>query len=234
MAEPAEPLKTIRSTGINDTSYVNAMSHFYRGELGRIMVWRQRLDTTTTWAITSTTTIFTVAFSWREVPHILFFFNLAIVTIMLWIEGRRYRFYDAFRARVRMLEAHFIAPMVARQEETLPGDWRKLVCEDLLIPAYKIGRFEAIGRRLRRNYTFLYLIILTAWLAKIFLHAPAPIQSWSTLYRALAAGQIPSWFVAGVMFSTFTITIGVSIYIARLSSDEISDFGYRDQNVWRI
>ena len=78
----------------------------YRGEIGRMMVWRQRLDTTTTWAITSTGTIFTVAFSFETVPHLIFFFNLAIVAIMLWIEARRYRFYDAFRARVRMLEAH--------------------------------------------------------------------------------------------------------------------------------
>ena len=42
-----------------DPGYVNAMSHFYRGELGRIMVWRQRLDITTNWAITSSTAIIT-------------------------------------------------------------------------------------------------------------------------------------------------------------------------------
>ena len=40
---------------LKDACYVNAMIHFYRGELGRIMAWRQRLDVTTTWAITSTT-----------------------------------------------------------------------------------------------------------------------------------------------------------------------------------
>ena len=48
---------------MHDHGYITAMSHFYRGEVGRIMVWRQRLDTTPTWAITSTCTIFTVAFS---------------------------------------------------------------------------------------------------------------------------------------------------------------------------
>ena len=90
---------------VDEHGYVVAMSHFYRGEVSRIMVWRQRLDTTTTWAITSTCTIFTVAFSFRDVPHLIFFFNLAIVLIMLWIAARRYRFYDAFRARLRMLEA---------------------------------------------------------------------------------------------------------------------------------
>ena len=97
---------------IYDPGYVNAMSHFYRGEMGRIMVWRQRLDITTNWAITSSTAIITIAFTTREVPHIIFFFNLAIVWAMLWIEARPYRFYDAFRARVRMLEAHFLVPMV--------------------------------------------------------------------------------------------------------------------------
>ncbi|MEP6809946.1 MAG: DUF2270 domain-containing protein, partial [Chthoniobacterales bacterium] len=64
---------------IYDPGYVNAMSHFYRGELGRIMIWRQRLDITTNWAITSSTAIITIAFANREVPHIIFFFNLAIV-----------------------------------------------------------------------------------------------------------------------------------------------------------
>ena len=74
---------------IYDPGYVNAMSHFYRGEMGRIMVWRTRLDTTTNWAVTSSTAIITIAFSNAGVPHLIFFFNLAIVWIMLWIEARR-------------------------------------------------------------------------------------------------------------------------------------------------
>src|SRR6201988_2868416 len=132
------------------------MSHFYRGEMGRIIVWRQRLDVTTNWAITSTTAIITIAFSTREVPHIIFFFNIAIVWMLLWMEARRYRYYDAFRARVRMLEAHFLVPIVAQNTRLLQGEWQKLVCEDLLLPSFKISRVEAIGRRLRRNYAFIF------------------------------------------------------------------------------
>ena len=82
-----------------------------------------------------------------QVPHIIFFFNILIVWVMLWIEARRYRFYDAFRARVRMLEAHFLVPIVSRNTSLLQGDWQKLVCEDLLLPSFKISRFEAVGRR---------------------------------------------------------------------------------------
>src|SRR6185369_17403927 len=132
-----------------DNAYVTAMSHFYRGELGRIMSWRARLDNTTNWAITTTSTIFTVAFSIEKVPHIIFFFNIAIVWIMLWIEARRYRFYDAFRARVRMLEAHFLVPVVMQRASALEGDWRKLIAEDLLLPGFKISKWEALGRRLK-------------------------------------------------------------------------------------
>src|SRR3954464_676408 len=181
-----------------DPVYVNAMSHFYRGELGRIMAWRARLDNTTNWAITVTSTLFTVAFSLPQVPHIIFFFNIAIVWVMLWIEARRYRFYDAFRARVRMLEAHFLVPIVSQNTSLLQGDWQKLVCEDLLLPSFKISVFEAVGRRLKRNYGFIFLIILGAWITKIFLHArPHPddpnsrIDSFAAFYKALRVGQIP-------------------------------------------
>ena len=217
-----------------DPSYVNAMSHFYRGELGRIMIWRQRLDTTTSWAITVTSTIFTVAFSIRDVPHIIFFFNIAIVWMMLWIEARRYRFYDAFRCRVRMLEAHFLVPIVAQNTAMLQGEWQKLVCEDLLLPSFKISRFEAVGRRLRRNYAFIFYIILVAWLTKILLHANPPITSFATFYSALQVGPtIPSWIVAFVFIATFITASGVSLYIGKTSSGEIGEFGSR-RSQWRI
>ncbi len=217
-----------------DPSYVNAMSHFYRGELGRIMAWRARLDPTTNWAITTTSTIFTVAFSIERVPHIIFFFNLAIVWIMLWIEARRYRFYDAFRARVRMLEAHFLVPIVAQNTKLLQGEWQKLVCEDLLLPSFKISAFEAVGRRLKRNYVFIFVIILVAWVTKIFLHANPPIDSFSSFYRAMHVGtSIPSWLVAAVFVSTFVSIIGITIYISRKTTGEISEFGAH-RTLWRI
>ena len=225
--QPKTPLRL-------DPSYITAMSHFYRGELGRIMAWRARLDSTTNWAITTTSTIFTVAFSLERVPHIIFFFNIAIVWIMLWIEARRYRFYDAFRARVRMLEAHFLVPIVAQNTKLLQGEWQKLVCEDLLLPSFKISAFEAVGRRLRRNYTFIFLIILTAWITKIFLHANPPIDSFASFYAALHVGtSIPSWLVAAVFVSTFASIIGITIYIGRKTTGEISEFGAH-RTLWRI
>ena len=45
---------------------------FLSRRAGPNQIWRQRLDVTTTWAITSTTSIITVAFSFSAVPHIVF------------------------------------------------------------------------------------------------------------------------------------------------------------------
>src|SRR5256714_9778127 len=201
------------------------MSHFYRGEMGRIMVWRERLDVTSNWAITSTTAIITIAFSTREVPHIIFFFNLAIVWVLLWIEARRYRFYDAFRARVRMLEAHFLVPMVMENREMLHGEWKKLVCEDLILPCFKISKLEAVGRRLKRNYIFIFILILMAWVTEVFLHASAPINGFVSFYQALRIGHIPSWLVALIFSGTFVPVISITIYGSKNSPADTPAFG---------
>ena len=184
--------------------------------------------------MTSSTAIITIAFSNAGVPHLIFFFNLAVVWMLLWIEARRYRFYDAFRARVRMLEAHFLVPIVARNTGMLQGEWQKLVCEDLLLPSFKISRFEAVGRRLKRNYIFVFAIILVAWVTKIFLHADPKIESFASFYAALRVGEsIPSWFVACIFIGTCVTVIGITVFISRKSSGEISEFGTH-RSLWRI
>ncbi len=232
--EFASAASRMPAASLKDPCYVNAMVHFYRGELGRIMVWRQRLDVTTTWAITSSTTIITVAFSFREIPHIIFFFNLAIVWIMLWIEARRYRFYDAFRGRVRMLESHFLVPMISQSDRLLDGEWRRLVCEDLILPSFKITAIEAVGRRLKRNYVFIFAIIIVAWALKVFMHAGTAITSLPTFYKALETGHLPGWFSAGVFGGTILLVVGLIIFVSRRTSEEVSEFGGSNVSLWRI
>jgi len=234
MAEEELDTNGLHFASLKDPCYVNAMSHFYRGELGRIMIWRQRLDVTTTWAITSSTTIIGAAFSFRDIPHIIFFFNLALVWIMLWIEARRYRFYDAFRGRVRMLESHFLVPMVTQNPKLLDGQWRKLVCEDLILPSFKISRLEALGRRLKRNYIFIFAIIMVAWTLKIFIHAKAPIHTFWEFYRALAVEALPAWMAAIVFFGTILSVAALFLSVSRLSSEEVSEFGSSNSSLWRI
>jgi uncharacterized membrane protein len=231
---PVADSRTMPAPSLKDPCYVNTMVHFYRGELGRIMVWRQRLDVTTTWAITSSTTIITVAFTFPQIPHIIFFFNLALVWIMLWIEARRYRFYDAFRGRVRMLESHFLVPMISQSDRLLDGEWRRLVCEDLILPSFKISVIEAVGRRLMRNYVFIFAIIMLAWALKIFMHAATPITSLRSFYMAFEAGHLPAWLNAGIFVGTIMVVSGIIVFVARRAHGEVSEFDNDNISLWRI
>jgi uncharacterized membrane protein len=235
MSEPQDsPPARQTDPNLKDPCYVNALSHFYRGELGRIMIWRQRLDVTTTWAITTSTTIIGFAFSIRDVPHIIFFFNLALVWIMLWIEARRYRFYDAFRGRVRMLEAHFLVPIISQSPKILDGEWRRLVCEDLILPSFKISKLEAVARRLKRNYAFIFGFVMLAWTLKIFIHTKEPIRSFADFYHAMAVHQLPSWLGFGVYIGTILVISFLMIVMLRSSSEEVNEFGNSNSSLWKI
>ena len=217
-----------------DPGYVNAMSHFYRGELGRIMVWRQRLDITTNWAITSSTAIITIAFSNREVPHIIFFFNLAIVWGMLWIEARRYRFYDAFRARVRMLEAHFLVPMVMENREMLQGEWKKLVCEDLILPSFKISKAGS-GRAAAETQLRFHFHPHHGGVGDEDFPPRPHGHRWasrrSTGPCASAIFRPGSW--PSSSSATFASVIGITIYVGKKTTGEVSEFRTH-RSLWKI
>lgn len=231
-APAAESPRKVSAHELKDACYVNTMIHFYRGELGRIMSWRQRLDVTTTWAVTSTTSIITISFSLKGIPHIVFFFNIAYVWMLLWIEARRYRLYDAFRGRVRMVESHFLVPMILQNPNLLVGEWKRLVCEDLILPSFKISKLEAVGRRMS-NYVFIFLIIIVAWTLKIFVHAQPPIDSFGAFYRALAVQSLPSWVAAIIFFGTIMMVIAFVIYVSRLSTEEVGEFRGDRTSLWR-
>jgi len=173
------------------------------------------------------------------VPHIIFFFNLAIVWAMLWIEARRYRFYDAFRARVRMLEAHFLVPMVMENREMLQGEWKKLVCEDLILPCFKISKLEAVGRRLKRNYVFIFILIMIAWgttdLAKGFKYRAELLGLLAgaavVLSAALTWQQLGHWRDNESLFRhTLEVTAGNYVIHNSLGAD-LAARGFQDEAI---
>jgi uncharacterized membrane protein len=232
--KPQKPSSPVRVSPADWSSqFVNAMSHLYRGELGRIMVWRQRLDATTTWAIGTTTTIIGICFAAREAPHVLFIVNMIMCWILLWIEARRYRFYDAFRARVRMLEAHFFVPLLKPEATMLEGGWRDLLCEDLLIPSFKMSALEAVGRRLKRNYIWLFSVILVAWITKLFLHPQGQIESVGAFYAELGYGPVPAWAILILVLAFYSFLTWLLITTLQKGAEEVGRLSVHQQR-WKI
>lgn len=223
------------TTPIEAKDYYNVMSHFYRGEVGRIMLWRQRLDLTTNWAIAASTGIITYALSHVEATHLVFLFANIICLFLLIIESRRYRYYDAFRARVRMLEAHFLRPAVLQQATSDEINWRGQLAEDLALPSFKISRREALYRRFGRNYVWLFMIIGGAWFVKVWAHCPGA-QTIAGFLPAVQNGQpLPHWLYWS-MAALFLCTMGWLLQGAlRLKAYTAeSDIGQVREREWQV
>ncbi|MDP7035534.1 MAG: DUF2270 domain-containing protein [Planctomycetota bacterium] len=182
---------------------VMPLVHFYRAEASRENVWRTRLDTTTNWAVVTTTWIIGAVFLHPNIPHLVVPIGSLSITLFLLLEGRRLQYYDVWRARTRMLEAHFYVPMVLHDRNLLQGNWRQRFAEDLLLPTFKLSKLQAIGMRLKRNYIGLYLVLNISWAFKLFLDARRLDVS---LYQAMAIDPLPSWIVA-IVYGLFNLLI---------------------------
>jgi uncharacterized membrane protein len=217
------PESDIPPETVDAKDYYTVMVHFYRGELGRIMIWRQRLDVTTNWAIVGTTALITFGLGSRSHTPLVFLFANFLVLLLLSIEARRYRFYDAFRARVRMLEAHFIMPVMMRDTRLLQGDWKKIMSEDLLLPSFKMSRLTSILKRFRRNYIWIFLLIGGAWFVKIWMEFPDS-HSLRGFLEALAGSHPMPAVVFWVFFGLSYLTLAFLVVGSLLMSEKWGEF----------
>jgi uncharacterized membrane protein len=178
-----ETVWTYRGYSIKASEFVTAMVHFFRAEVQRANVWRQRLDTTTNWAVVVTGATLSVAFSQTEIHHSIIILNTLLVTWFLFIEARRYQYYELWSYRVRLMETDFYAAMLVPPFHPSP-EWAESLAENLLTPHFPISMLEAFGRRLRRNYLWILIILYASWLAKIWLFPGPPANLDAFIERA--------------------------------------------------
>jgi len=136
----------------DSTGLGSVMAHAYRGEIDRMGTWRQRLDETTKWAVTLMAAILTWAFSSTDNPHYLLLVGIVVVTIFLGIEARRYRDYDVFRSRARVIQENLLANALDPSQGIESHDWRAELSRDYRRPTLKVSLYEALANRLRRVY----------------------------------------------------------------------------------
>ena len=209
-----EPVWTFRGYQLRPSEFTTAMVHFFRAEISRANVWRQRLDTTTNWAVVSTGALISFAFSDPLGFSSVFLLNILLVTMFLSIEARRYRYYELWSSRVRLMETDFFAAMLVPPFKPDP-DWAESLAESLLQPHFAVSVWEAFGRRLRRNYLWIYAVLALAWFAKLGIH-PTVAVSWEELINRAAIGPLPGTLVVGFgiafyigLFMIALVTVGL-------------------------
>ena len=224
--EPEEPVWTYRGYRLKTSEFVTAMVHLFRAEIQRANVWRQRLDTTTNWAVVATGAALSVSFSQPNVHHGVIILNTLLVTWFLFIEARRYRYYELWSYRVRLMETDFYAAMLVPPFHPSP-EWAESLAENLLTPSFPISMWEAFGRRLRRNYLWIYLILMVSWFGKNYLF-PQPALSMSEFVLRAAVGPIPGYIMIalGLIYHTFLVLIAIAtVGMTQASGEVLPRFG---------
>lgn len=193
MGDP-EPEEIAEEAAEDPEGFLNLMGHLYRGEMSRTTTWRTRLDRTTNWAVVVTAAIISFAFSSRENPHFVILGGIVIVAFFLMVEARRYRMYDVWRSRVRLLEENVFAQAI-EPRGVEHRRWRTILSEDLRDPKIKIPLLEAVGRRLRRVYLPIFALLGLAWVARITIFAGTGVP---VLEEAAISGVAGLWVVIAV------------------------------------
>ncbi len=182
--------------------------------------WRDRLDRTTNWAIAAAAAMLSVSLSTPESHHGVILCCMLLVFLLLGIESRRYRFYDAIRMRVRLVERNYYARVMEPSLGESPENWRQRLSEDLQCPRYTLTLVQAMSNRLRRNYFWIYLTLLLAWWLKVttvVLDARTGearfVHSFGTLLRNARVAYIPGWLtITGVISFTVWMLVVMTRY----------------------
>ena len=145
--------------------------HVYRGEISHATNAHNRIDQTTNWAITLLAVLLSVVFASPEIPAYLLLIGIIALATFLTHEVRRYRFFDHYRARVRLMQKNVIADALA-PSRTDHEAWRGELSEDLRRPTFKVTTIEALSHRLHHVYGLLFAILGAAWVMKITAFTP--------------------------------------------------------------
>jgi uncharacterized membrane protein len=200
-----------------------AMVHFYRGEVQRSNTWRNRLDTTTNWAVITAGATLSFVFSSPSNPHFVIPINSILVAIFLIMEARRYRYYEIWSSRVRVMETGYFAPLLAPGgSEVYDQEWAAHLAADLLTPHFTISEWEAIGRRLRRNYLWIFALLALSWNLKVYLH-PLPAYNFDVFLERASVGLVPgaAILIAGVIFNVAVFLFAVFTVRLREATGEV-------------
>jgi uncharacterized membrane protein len=186
------------------------LAHLYRGEMYRSKVWRGRLDATTNWAVATTGIALSVSFSSAANSPLPLVLVALMALVFLFIEARRYRYFDIWRTRVRIMETGLYGPILRGEGVRTENGWNQELARDYENLRFHISFWEAMGRRLRRNYSFMFGVQAISYIMKICVH-PVPVRSLDDLWLRAAIGPISGQAVLllGFLFHASLIAFAI-------------------------
>jgi len=202
-----DKIPSLEDTPLTRPEYIAALVHFYRGEVYRATQWRLRLDTTTNWSILAVIGLATFTLGEPAHSHAAVLIGIAMVHAFWVIEARRFRFFDVWQTRVRLIEKNFYGPILRRDLLSPLQHWGDHIAQDLLQPQFRLTRRQALRSRLRRNYWPLFAILLISWLVKLALHPERAGDPW---WIRPTIGGLPPWLLPALVAAEYTYLVAVA------------------------
>lgn len=198
-----------------DAAEIGALAHLYRGEVYRSTIWRTRLDATTNWSVVTLGLALSISYASPDASALPLLLVGLLIAMFLILESRRYRYFNVWRARCRWIETNFYAPLLLRSHKPDPGAWQDVLAQDYLTPQYHISFWRSMGRRIRRNYGYIFAFQALAYVGKIIVH-PTPIASLEELFERTAVGPIPGAAVLALGALIHGAWISLALWSRRL------------------
>jgi uncharacterized membrane protein len=208
-----------------DAAEMGALAHLWRGEVYRSTVWRVRFDNTTNWAVVTTGIAISASFSSSVASPLPLALVGLLVLFFLLLEARRYRYFNIWRLRARVLETDFYVPMLRGEDALIAVGWKRRLADDYSNPHHRISYARAVGLRLRYNYAWIFTIQALAYYGKLAIH-PTAMTSVVELWQRAAVGPVPGQIVvlAGVFFhGSWLLFAAVTLYQERRSRTHVHD-----------
>ena len=135
---------------VTSAEAITVLAHYYRGEIARMISWRDRLDRTTNWAIGALAAMLSISLASDEAHHSVLLFAMLLIYVLLVIEARRYRFFHVYRARVRLIEREYFAPLF-EPDASVQRIGLAALGDDLREPRFSVSLLQAMSRRSVRS-----------------------------------------------------------------------------------
>jgi len=158
-----EDIQNIKYSPVLSKDEQTPFIHLYRAEVGRLAVYKQRLDTTIHWTLTINlflwTMIFDMSYDKQYISNkIILLKILSYFTTFLFhlIDSRRYISYDEIKQRCVLMEKGMYACIL--NEEECYKNWKEELLNTWIEPKKnKLNIYKSMKIRLRNIFIYIYI-----------------------------------------------------------------------------
>ncbi len=211
----------------------SAIIHFYRATMEHSDMWRQRLDTTTNWAVVTSVGVISFTFSSVPTPHFILLMLLVVNSFFLLMESRRYQLYDVWQARLDVLHRYYFTPALTDYRDTdeeLSQAKLSELGENLGETVPRMSIVDALGLRIRRHYLYIFLVTIGAWTLKIYIH-PMSAAVWSEYVQRATVGVLGG---TAVILLVLAFSVVAFTLAARAPSEYMVDWAEQPSPISRL